>query len=109
MAKINMMTHLDSVLGKYARTDKVYTKIRATDEQVIGVRLKHPRTNQPPTADQKAAQEKLAATAARVKAAFADPETIATYRKDFKKQRRFTTLTGYVFHKLYNVEEQGGN
>lgn len=49
MAKINPMSHIDSFSGKYHRTDEVYTKIRAFDEQVIGVRLKHPNTNYPPT------------------------------------------------------------
>ncbi len=96
-----MMTHLDSVKGKYAKSDKVYTKVRKTDQLVIGVRLKNPPTNQPPTAGQKTAQDKLAAVAANVKTAFATPETIAQYKADFKKQRRFKTLTGFVFHKEF--------
>jgi len=104
-----MMTHLDSVKGKYSKTDKVYTKIRAKDEQVIGVRMKHPSTNTPPTAGQQTAQDKLAATAALVKAALADPTKAATYREEFNKQKRCKTLTGYVFHKLYHAEQGGNN
>ena len=107
MAKINPMTHLDSMVGKYAKTDQVYTKVRKKDERVTGVRVKHPATNQPPSAAQRAAQDKLTATAARVKAAFENPETVATYRQAFKKQRRYKTFTGYVFHLLYNVQEGG--
>ena len=78
MAKINPMSHIDSFSGKYHRTDEVYTKIRAFDEQVIGVRLKHPNTNYPPTSGQAAAQQKMTAIAAQAKAIFSDAEQLAT-------------------------------
>ena len=109
MSKINPMTHIDSMKGKYSKTDKVYTKIRKKDEQVIGVRIKNPATNEPPSASQKTAQDNLAAAAARVHEALTNPETAATYRQKFNKQRRYKTFTGYVFHLLYNVTEQGGD
>ena len=88
MAKVNMMTHFDSVSGKYHRTDKVYTKIRKFDEQVIGVRLKNPVTNEPPTEAQAAVQQKMTTIAAQVKDIFADAEQLATYRAGWKKQKK---------------------
>lgn len=108
MAKINPMSHIDSFSGKYHRTDEVYTKIRAFDEQVIGVRLKHPNTNYPPTSGQAAAQQKMTAIAAQAKAIFSDAEQLATYRADWKKQKRIPTLTGYVFAQLYKQSNGEG-
>ena len=65
MAKLNMATPFDSNKGKYAKTDQIYFKTRRFDEQVIGVRQKHPTTNEPPTAGQQAAQAQFATVAAR--------------------------------------------
>ena len=96
-----MMTHLDSFSGKYHHTDKVYTKIRKFDEQVIGVRLKKPVTNVPPSEKQAAVQQKMTAVAAQAKAIFSDAEQLATYRAAWKKQKKIPTLTGYVYAQLY--------
>ena len=109
MAKISPMTHIDTMTGKYAKTDKVYTKVRKFDDQVIGVRLKHPVTNEPPTAGQLAVQTKLATVAAAVKTALADAAQKATLKAEWKAQRKYKTLTSYVFHKLYNVQQEGGD
>lgn len=109
MAFISPMTHIDSMSGKYAKTDQVYTKIRKFDEQTIGVRLKHPATNNPPSAAQQVAQEKLAAVAALVKAAMADVEQKAALRDEWMQQRKYKTLTGYAFHKFYNQQQGGGD
>ena len=109
MAKLEMMTHLDSVVGKYAKSDKVYTKVRKFDNQVIGVRIKNPATNEPPSAAQEAAQAKFAAVKAQVQTALADAEQKATYKAQWKKQRKYKTLNGYVFHVLYSDSEGGGN
>ena len=107
MSKITLMTHLDSVRGKYAKTDEVYTKVRKSDQQVIGVRLKNPTTNEPPSAAQLESQTKFAATAALVKAALADNERKNNYKAEWKKQRKYKTLTGFIFHKLYNENGNG--
>ena len=108
MAQINLMSHLDSVRGKYARTDQVYTKVRKVDNQTIGVRVKNPATNEPPSAAQAAAQAKFTATMALVATALADAQQQATYMAEWKKQRKYKTLRGYVFHKLYSQQEGGG-
>ena len=109
MSKLNMSTPFDSNNGKYAKTDQIYFKIRKFDERTIGVRLKHPATNQPPSAEQQTAQQKLAAAAARVKAAMADAEQKAALKAEWKAQRKYKTLIAYAFHKLYNQQEGGGN
>ena len=95
------MTHIDSMKGKYAKTDKVYTKVRKFDNQVIGVRLKNPVTNEPPSAAQQTVQAKMTAVAALVKAAFADADQKAEIRAEWQQQRRYKTLTSYAFHKFY--------
>lgn len=108
MSKIKLMTHLDSVRGKYSRTDEVHTRVRKVDNQVIGVRLKNPATNEPPSAAQAAAQAKFTATMALVATALANAEQRATYLAAWKKQRKYKTLRGYVFHNLYSQQEGGG-
>lgn len=103
------MTHIDTMAGKYAKSDQVYTRVRKFDDQVIGVRLKHPNTNEPPTEQQLAAQTKLKAVAALVKAALADASQRAALKAEWKAQKKCKTLTGYVFRKLYAEAQEGGN
>lgn len=101
MARIEPMTHLDSMAGKYSRTDKVYTRVRKFDNQVIGVRLKNPVTNEPPSAAQQTAQAKLRTIAAQAKTALADAEQKAALAEEWKQQRKCKTLWGYAFRKFY--------
>ncbi len=99
-----MATPYDSNKGKYARTDQIYFKIRKFDEATIGVRLKHPTDNQPPTAAQKQAQDLFATVAAKVKTALADVTQRAQYKAQWKAQRKYKTLTSYIFHVKYEEE-----
>lgn len=101
MAKIRPMIHMDSMSGKYHRTDRVYTRVRKFDNQVIGVALKNPVRNQPPTEAQAAVQQKIANVAAQAKAIYSDPTQLATYRTAWKKQRRIPTLSGYIYAELF--------
>lgn len=108
MAKITAMVHLDRISGKYHRTDKVYTRVRKFDNQIIGVALKNPVTNDPPSEGQAAAQQKLSSMAEQAKAIFADAEQLATYRSSWKKQKKIPTLLGYIYAQLYkqsNMED----
>lgn len=104
-----MATPYDSNNGKFAKTDQIYFKIRKFDEQVIGVRLKHPVTNQPPSTAQQTAQSKLADAVALAKTALADAEQKATLKAEWKAQSKYKTLTGYVIHKFYNTQQGGGD
>ena len=101
MSHLKLMTHLDGVCGKYSKTDEVYTKVRKFDNQTIAVRMKHPATNEPPSAAQQAAQETFAQVAAQVKTALADATQKATLKAEWKKQSRCKTLNGYAFRKFY--------
>ena len=101
MARIEPMTHIDTMSGKYARTDKVYTKVRKFDDQVIGVRLKHPVTNDPPSTAQQTVYDKFKTIHALVKSAMADAQQKATLRAEWLLQHKYKTLTGYAFHKFY--------
>ena len=98
------MTHIDSMQGKYSKSDRVYTRVRKFDELTIGVRLKHPTTNEPPTAAQQTAQTLFTTVAAKVKAALADATQKADYKAQWKAQRKYKTLTSFIFHKLYEQE-----
>ena len=109
MAQIIMMTHLDSVSGKYSKTDEVYTKVRKFDNQTFGVRMKHPATNEPPTAAQQQAQEKFSEVITQVNTELADPEKKAAHKLAWKKQKKYSTLRGYVFHLKYNEANSGNH
>lgn len=109
MAKINPMSHIDSFNGKYHHTDEVYAKIRKFDEQVIGIRLKNPVTNDPPSEAQQAVQEKFKEVIAQAKTALENPEQKALFKSEWKKQKKYKTLLSFVFHKLYHQEEGGAN
>ena len=99
-----MSTPHDAEQGKYSKSDQIYFKVRKFDNQVIGVRLKHPTDNQPPTAAQKTAQDTFTTVAAKVKTALADASQRAQYKAEWKAQRKYKTLTSYIFHKLYLAE-----
>lgn len=104
MAQIIMSTPHDAERGKYAKSDQIYFKIRKFDNAIFGVRLKHPTTNEPPSAAQKQAQDLFATVAAKVKAALADATQRADYKAQWKAQRKYKTLTSFIFHKLYESE-----
>lgn len=101
MAKIEPMTHLDSMAGKYSRTDRVYTRVRKVDNRVIGVRVKNPVTNDPPSAAQQNVQEKFITIQTQVNTALADAEQKAALMEEWRKQRKCKTLRGYAFRKFY--------
>jgi len=101
MAVISPMTHIDSMKGKYAKSDKVYTKVRKFDGQTIGVRLKNPVSNEPPSAAQQTVQEKFKTIHAQVKTALANAEQKASLKAEWQQQHKCKTLRGYVFRKFY--------
>ena len=109
MAKLKLMTHLDGACGKYSKTDEVYTKVRKFDNQTIGVRLKHPVDNNPPTTAQQQAQEKFATIVAAVNTALADAAQKAAFKAAWKKQKKYKTLRGYVFHVKNNELNSDGH
>ena len=95
------MTHLDGISGKYHHTDKVYTRVRKFDNQIIGVALKNPVTNDPPTEAQAAAQQKMASIAQQAQAIFQDQAQLLVYRTAWKKQKKIPTLTAFIYAELY--------
>ena len=104
MSLLDLMTHFDAAHGKYSRTDKVYTRVRKFDNRTIGVALKHPVTNDPPSASQEAAQDKFKLVQAKVNTAMADPAQRAAYILKWKSQHKYTTLRSYIFAQLYDEE-----
>lgn len=108
MAMIEAMIHLDRISGKYHRTDKVYTRVRKFDNQIIGVALKNPVTNDPPSVAQAAAQQKLSSIVAQAKAIFSDSSQLETYKAAWKKQKKIPTLSGYIYAQLYKQSNAEG-
>ena len=104
MAKLQMATPFDSNKGKYAATDEIYFKVRKFDDQVIGVRLKNPVTNEPPSEAQQTVQAKFANMVEQVNTALADSGQKAQLTKEWKAQKRCKTLRGYVFSKLTKTQ-----
>ena len=105
MARLEPFTYLDTFKGKYAKSDKVYAKVRKFDNQMIGVRLKNPVTNDPPSAAQQTVQEKFKTIWAQVKTALADADQKATLETEWKQKRRCKSLAGYAFSKFYKQSQ----
>lgn len=108
MAKLEPFTHLENFRGKYSKTDKVYAKVRKVDDQMIGVRVKHPVTNEPPSQLQKAVHDKFKAVIQQVNTLLADTEQRNAEEKKWRKQRKYKSLRGFVFQRLFNEYEEGG-
>ncbi len=102
MAHIVPMTHFDTISGKYAKTDRVYTRVRKFDNRTIGVALKNPVTNDPPTEGQQTAQQKFVTVQNKVKTILSDASQRAEYVLKWKNQTKCKTLRGFVFSQEYN-------
>ncbi len=107
MAFINPMIYLDAFLGKFGRTDKVYAKVRKFDNQTIGVALKHPVTNDPPTEAQKVVQDKFKTVQTKVNTIMADPEQLEAYKTKWHQQHKYVTLRSFIFAKVYDETTEG--
>ena len=105
--KIFVNTHFDSMSGKYARTDKIYIRIRKFDNQTIGVALKHPVTNDPPTEAQKVVQDKFKTVQTKVNTIMANPEQLEEYKTKWHQQHKYVTLRSFIFAKVYAETTEG--
>lgn len=99
MAKIVNSTPFDSIKSKFSQTDEIHFRNRKKDNATIGVRVKHPYDGGN-SADQLAARAAFSAMQARVKAILADESQRAEYDAAYKKQKKYLTLRGYIYHAL---------
>lgn len=101
MAIIRNSTPFDSIQRRFSGSDSIHFRNRKTDNATIGVRMKHPYDGGSSEAQQQV-RTAFATTQAKVKEIMADPDQRAQYEKEFKTQKKYITLRGYIFSKEYN-------
>lgn len=99
MAKIQNSTPFDSISKKFSKTDEIHFRNRKKDNATIGVRVKHPYDGGSST-KQLAARSAFAALQTQVATIMASDEQRAPYEVAYKKQRKFITLRGFIYHQL---------
>lgn len=97
MAKIKPMELLSRLSGKVCGHSNTYFAER-NGTQYTGT-ICNPYKGEP-TEKQVAARQNFAATTEAIKNL--TPEQIAEYEANFKKQKKYKTLRGYIFKQLYN-------
>lgn len=101
MAKFVPMELLSSLHGKVCGHSDMYFARRG-DTNYTG-KICHPRTSLP-TTKEAANRQKFASVIGKVKTALSNPTEKAQYVTEFKAQRKYKTLYGYVFSTLYKQE-----
>lgn len=92
--------------GKYCKQGGLNSPIFAKDSKTGTQRVYHihnPYTGER-TARQKAVTNKFTTLQATVATTLADPTQKAALMEEFKAQKKYNTLRGYVFAKLYAEE-----
>ncbi len=97
MAKFKTMELLSSLSGKVCGHSNTYFAER--NGTLYTGTICNPFTGEP-TEKQLAVREKFAATTEAMNTL--TEEQIADYTADFKKQKKYKTLRGYIFSQLYN-------
>jgi len=102
MAILKNSTPFDSIQGRFSGTDQIHFRNRTIDNATIGVRMKHPSSGGN-SADQIAARTAFTTAVTAVGTAMANTTQKATYTAAFKAQKKYKTLRGYIFSKVYGV------
>ena len=102
MAILRNSTPFDSVQRKFSGTDQIHFRNRKADNATIGVRLKHPYDGGN-SAAQLQARTAFATAHAQVSQILADATQKAQYETQFKAQKKYLTLRGFIFSKVYNL------
>ena len=100
MALIKNATPFDSVKKKFSGSDEIHFRNRKKDNATIGVRVKHPYNGGNSVAQQ-AVRNAFKDAHSQTTAILADPEQRATYEANFKSQKKYLTLRGYIFAQEY--------
>lgn len=110
MAKIQTLEPaVIGITGKAARTDKVHFKKMYGNTYMV--RVDHPYTG-PLTAAQKAVNARFTLVNEQVKnLKVEDPDKYQELKRRYSSQRKYKTLHGYIFSKLWDeqlaAEQQG--
>ena len=103
MAIIKNSTPFDSIQKKFSGTDEIHFRNRKKDNATIGVRVKNPYNGGNSEAQQ-AVRVAFKDAHSQTTAILADPEQRATYEATFKTQKKYLTLRGYIFAKIFNSQ-----
>ena len=115
MARITPASHIVTISGKLARTDRTYTRVNQHTGQVYGIAIHHPNRIEQPTEAQQRSQSLFRDTWHQVDALLADPTQRADYERLFRqhlsqsrKRRKqpCASLRTFVFHLLYPKKDQ---
>lgn len=96
MAKIDYQDPIKAVHGKLSKeSDVVYKELNGTTYA-----SKFTKSNKEPTAAQIAQQEKFKQATAKVAEIMQDIDKLTPYREEWRKQKKYTTLRGFIFNKV---------
>ncbi len=98
MSKVKLEAPFRSFRGKICKHAQIiYKEMWGTK---FTTQICHPRTS-PFTANELAAQQKFAQAVIATKAVYADAAQLATAQREFKKQKKFRSLWGYIHAREY--------
>lgn len=98
MSKIKPTDLVESMSGKLCGHSEYY--FFRKNGKVFSGRMCNPSTKEP-TANQLAQRQKFATARANAKTALANSEQKAAYMEAFKKQKKYSDFSGYVFAMEY--------
>ncbi|MGM9745491.1 MAG: hypothetical protein ACI30H_00805 [Paludibacteraceae bacterium] len=98
MGKIITMTPVRSIRGKISKSDDLFFSERYG--QTVITRVVNPYRG-PSTAKQQSVRTKFRSVSQQVQAELSDEAGVAKWKALFKRQKKYRTLRGMVFAKLY--------
>ncbi len=105
MATVQYMELVDNVRGKFCKKNPnspIFARRSDSGTKYV-YHVHNPFTGEP-TAAQVAVRQRFAQNQAKVTEALNDPQQSATYMAEFKAQKKYPTLRGYVFAQLMAAE-----
>lgn len=98
MGKIITMTPVRSIRGKISKSDDLFFSERYG--QTVITRVVNPYRG-PSTSKQQSVRTKFRSVSQQVQAELSDEAGVAKWKALFKRQKKYRTLRGMVFAKLY--------
>lgn len=102
MAIIKNSTPFDSVKRRFSNSDDIHFRNRKADNVTIGVRMKHPYDGGNSVSQQQV-RTAFATAQAKTVEIMADTSQREQYEKQFKAQKKYLTLRGFIFSKVYAI------
>ena len=110
MSRITPASHIATISGKLARTDRTYTRVNKHTGQVYGIGIHNPNRVEHPTEAQQRSQSLFRDTWHQVDTLLSDPSQRAEYERLFRqhlsqsrkrRKKPCASLRTFVFHLLY--------